>query len=85
MEIEFNTSKVNKPEPVTPVTRQDAVRRVEEDASFENTAALEAQLRELPDVRSEKLEQARALLSNVQYPPEQVLNSLAALLAMKIR
>lgn len=85
MEIEFNTNKVNKPEPAPPVTRQDAVRRVEEDASFANTTALEAKLREIPDVRSEKLEQARALLANVQYPPDQVLNSLAALLAINIK
>jgi hypothetical protein len=84
MEIEFNTNKLSKAEPAQPVSRQEAVRRVTED-TFQQTHALEARLKELPVVRPEKVEQAKTLVTDVQYPPDQVLRSLANLLAMKLQ
>lgn len=85
MDIEFNTNKISKPEPAQPVTRQDAVRRVEDDATFKNTEALENKLKDVPLIRSDKVAHASRLLTNVQYPPEEVLNSLATLLALNLK
>ena len=85
MEIEFNTNKLGKAEPAQPVSRQEATRRVTEDDAFQQTHALENRLKELPVVRPEKVEQAKTLVTDVQYPPDQVLRSLATLLALKLQ
>ena len=84
MEIEFNPN-ISNAEPVNPAGRQDAMRRIEENTSFTKIDALEAKLKEISLVRAEKVDQAKALVSNVQYPPETVLNSIATLLALEIK
>jgi hypothetical protein len=84
MEIEFNPN-VSNTEPVKPAGRQDAMRRIEENTSFTKIEALEAQLREIPLVRAEKVDEAKTLVSDVQYPPEKVLNSIATLLALELK
>ncbi|MBC8096273.1 MAG: hypothetical protein H7Y43_10700 [Akkermansiaceae bacterium] len=83
MKIEFNINKVGKTDPVIPMARQDNVRRVGEDASFQ-VEALERKLKELPAIRATEVERAKGLVSGPQYPPEQVLTRLAVLLAMKL-
>lgn len=49
---------------------------------FENSKALEKQLKDLPEVRTEKLERARSLVGHPQYPPSETMNGLANLLAV---
>lgn len=83
MEIEFNTKNVGKTDAGIPMARQDSVRRVSAETSFQ-VEALERKLKELPVVRTDEVERAKALVSGIQYPPEQVLKSLAILLAMKL-
>ncbi|HEU5125181.1 MAG TPA: hypothetical protein VFW05_14095 [Verrucomicrobiae bacterium] len=85
MEIDFNAKPIRKPESAEPVVRPDPVPPVEGNAAFKKIDALEAQLKALPQIRPEKVEEARALIANVQYPPEQVLKSLATLLALELK
>jgi hypothetical protein len=51
---------------------------------FEMTAALESKLNEIPLVRPEVVSRAKTLVADVQYPPNEVLNSLSTLLALHI-
>jgi hypothetical protein len=86
MEIEFNTNKVGKPDPGQPVSRPDAAKPVREDApSFPNIDALETKLKEVPLVRHEKVQRAKALISDVKYPPDEMLVGIANLLAMRMK
>jgi hypothetical protein len=84
MEIEFNTNRVSKPDPILPIFRRNAA-RAKDDTSFENIKALEDRLKEIPQVRPEKVEFGKAVVADLQYPPEQVLRSLTILLALKFK
>lgn len=85
MEIEFNpNSSAGKPDPVTPAARQDVVRSPRQDVPFQKTEALEDKLKEIPVVRPEQVERARSLVSDLKYPPDEMLNGIAHLLAMQI-
>jgi hypothetical protein len=85
MEIEFNPNNVGRPDPVPPAARQDVVRSVPDDAPFQKVAALEDKLREVPLIRHENVERAKGLVSNLKYPPDDILNGIANLLAMQIK
>lgn len=52
-------------------------------SEFENSQALESRLKELPDVRSEKLEQGKRLAGDPEYPPRETIRRLATLLAIE--
>ena len=82
MEIDFNMNRVSKPEPSQSVARQE-VTPVTDGAWV--SSALENQLRNLPAVRPEKIAEARALISDSQYPPDDVLDRIAVLLAAHIK
>jgi len=81
MEIEFNPGRSN-----VPGASQPAARRVSatptETQPHERVQALEQALRDAPKVRPEMVERGRALVSNVAYPPEEVLDRIATLLAV---
>jgi hypothetical protein len=53
--------------------------------SFENTQALEQTLKEVPAVRPEAVERASSLLSDSNYPSDEVLNRVATVLAQNIK
>lgn len=83
MEIEFNPN-VGSAGAVKPaLPRQGVPQPVTPDVAFQ-AEALERQLKDLPSVRPEVVEQARTLVADLQYPPDQVLKSLATLLALKL-
>ena len=84
MEIDFNTNRVSKAEPSQPVARQEATTQAD-GASFPGSSSLENALKNLPAVRPEKVAQARALISDSQYPPDDVLDRIAVLLATKVQ
>ncbi len=85
MEIEFNPGRVGKPQTAQPVARSGAGRTESAEAPFSNIDAVEAKLKDIPWTRPEKVEQARPLVSNLKYPPDEVLNGLANLLALHMR
>jgi len=82
MEIEFNTGgPVGKPDPGRPAARKSDAPAVRDDASFQ-TGALQKKLNDVPPLRLEKVERAKALLKDVKYPPDEMLVGIANLLAM---
>jgi hypothetical protein len=84
MEIEFNPGRVPKAEPSQPAARPSAAAGAD-GTSFQVTAALQDRLKNLPSVRPEKVAQAKALVSDAQYPPGYVLDRIATLLAINIK
>jgi hypothetical protein len=52
--------------------------------SFERTKALEQSLRDTPAVRPDKVAQAKALVSDPNYPSDEALNRMSGLLAQHI-
>jgi hypothetical protein len=85
MEVEFNAGLTAN----TPVS-QSPIRRVPTQPagnamSFEYTQALEQTLKETPTVRPEAVNRATALLSDANYPSDEVLNRVATTLAQNIK
>ncbi len=59
--------------------------RVERDkAAFLETDALNEALQQVPDVRPEAVDRARALVRDSQYPPLDVLRNVADLLTTRL-
>ncbi len=52
--------------------------------SFASSQALDARLAELPDIRPEMVEHARNIIGDPIYPPTEVSQRIATLLAMQI-
>jgi hypothetical protein len=85
MEIDFNPGRVPKAEPSQPVARQDAAASATDGTSFDVTSALQEKLKNLQAVRPEKVAQARLLVSDSAYPPDDVLDRIAVLLATRVK
>jgi len=87
MEIEFNTSRVPKPGYSEPVARQAASPTAPSPTALasDSTAQVTNKLEHLPTVRPEKVAQAQVLVSNDKYPPDDVLDRIAVLLALKVK
>ncbi|HXS67998.1 MAG TPA: hypothetical protein VN761_04090 [Candidatus Polarisedimenticolia bacterium] len=85
MEIEFNPSRVSPTGPSQPAARQDATAASTDGTLFQDTQALQEQLKGLQAVRPEKVDLGRTLVSNPQYPPDDVLDRIAVLLAIHVR
>jgi hypothetical protein len=85
MEIDFNPSRAPQAEPSQAVVRQEAATPATDETSFQVTTALQDQLKNQPTVRPEKVAQAKALLSDSQYPPDDVLDRIAILIAGKLQ
>jgi len=84
MEIEFNPGRVPKAEPSQPVARPSATPGADQ-TSFQVSAALQDKLKSMSTVRPEKVAQAKALLTDAQYPPGYVLDRIAVLLAIHVK
>jgi hypothetical protein len=67
-------------------TPSKASRPIDSDSDlsvFDNSRALEARLKDIPDVRSEKVAHGRKLIGDPAYPPRETIHRIAILLAMK--
>ena len=51
-------------------------------SEFQNSQALETRLNDLPDVRTDKLQEAKRLVGDPTYPPRETIQRLATLLAI---
>ena len=85
MHIEFNPSRPTGPGASQSVTRRTPEVADSEAASFEQTRALEQKLSQVPDSRPDQVDRARALVADVQYPPQEMMNRIASLLALHIK
>jgi hypothetical protein len=85
MEIEFNPGRLSGPGGSQTVARQASTTSTDAALPHKRAQALEQTLRDAPQVRPEAVERARALVADVKYPPEEILDRLAALLAAHIQ
>ena len=77
---------MGKPDPGQPVARPAATRTEStSDKPFQTTDTVEARLKDLPPVRPEKVHRAKGLITDVKYPPDEMLVGIANLLAMQIK
>jgi hypothetical protein len=81
MEINVNPGRIPDPGAGQPITRKETAPPVTDAPSFEHSRNLERALQEVPLTRPEKVAHARAVLSDVKYPPNALLDSIANLLA----
>ena len=85
MDIKFNPSQPAGSAANQPVARPNAAARSSETAPFEQAQSLERSVKNLPLVRPEQVERARALVADVQYPPMETLDRIASLLALHMQ
>jgi hypothetical protein len=84
MEVEFNAGlAASNPVSQSPVRRASAP-PAGSAMSFEYTQALEQTLKETPTVRPEMVNRAAALLSDTNYPSDEVMDRVATTLAKNI-
>jgi hypothetical protein len=84
MEVDFNAGLTgNSPVGQSPVRREPA-QSAASPMSFNNTEALEQTLKETPTVRPEAVNRAAALLSEPDYPSDEVMDRVATALAQNI-
>lgn len=84
MGIKVNPGRIPDPAVGQPIARREAAAPVDAGA-FQQSQALEQTLKSGSDIRPEKVAQARAVLSDVKYPPDALLDSIANLLAVHIK
>ena len=84
MEVDFNAGLTgNRPVGQSPVRREPA-QSAASAMSFNNTEVLEQTLKETPTVRPEAVNRAAALLSDPDYPSDEVMDRVATALAQNI-
>ncbi|MFO1487718.1 MAG: hypothetical protein U1F65_04500 [Verrucomicrobiota bacterium] len=83
MEIEFNTSSIRRQDLTPQVTKRDAAAVSADTTSFTATNSLEGQLQNVPASRSEKVTMAKSLVIDPNYPPAELLDRIATLLAVQ--
>ena len=84
MEIEFNPSRVGSSPATPPVAATRAPVAGGDSASLDKTSALKAAINNIPLVRPEKVDAARAAVSDTKFPPDAMLKAIAALIAEKM-
>ena len=71
--------------PATSARTVDQQPRLEQDkVALNTTESINTALQQTPEVRSEKVAEARALIQTGSYPPEAIIRKLSALLAISI-
>lgn len=85
--MQVNPSHHNDPVGQTEIIkrRADQPRTAADAASFTRTESLNRSLSETPDVRADKVALAKSLIQDISYPPQEAINKIADLLAMKLR
>jgi hypothetical protein len=84
MEIEFNPSRVPRVEPNQIAARANASASADQ-TSFPGSVALQDRLKNISDVRPEKVAAAQSLVADTKYPPGDVLDRIAVLLAINLK
>jgi len=86
MEIDFSPSRLPKAELGQSSAQQGAVTPVSPTVmSFPTADSLKLELNELPIVRTEQVSQAKDLMAVTHYPPLELLERIAVLLAVHLK
>lgn len=84
MQIDFSPNQVPAPRANGGLQSRTSVSGASNVTDFQGSADLLRKLKALPDSRPEKIAAAQQAISDVQYPPDQLLNSIAHLLAISL-
>ncbi|MFO1476943.1 MAG: hypothetical protein U1F98_09870 [Verrucomicrobiota bacterium] len=84
MEIDFNPSRIARADLSQPLTRTSSTPAASDAASFSTATSLTDRVSELPLVRSDKVASAQAMVSHAHYPPDDLLDRIAVLLALHL-
>lgn len=85
MEINLNPGRgAELPVRQAAAARPDSAPAADESGSFQPSQSLENALNQTPVVRADKVARAQQLLADVKYPPDELLNGIAHLLAVKL-
>ena len=85
MEIEFNPSRAPTTGYTDFVKRQGAAQASAQNAAPEGAASLASKLNDIPLSRPEKVSQAQAVVSDEKYPPYDLMDRIAVLIAARIQ
>jgi hypothetical protein len=89
MEIEFNPSQVTKMEFSQPIGRRGTTSAASDSTAFFASSSmatfLQDKLNATPLVRQDSVDQAMQLASDEHYPPDDVEERIAVLLALHIK
>jgi hypothetical protein len=88
MEIDFNLSRIPKPELPQPIARTGSTPAAADPVHSElvsSTASLTAHINDMPLVRPEKVAAGKAQVSFTSYPPGELLDRIATLLAVHLK
>jgi hypothetical protein len=84
MEVKANINIDTTPRVGVSPTRRQTVSAGTDSVSFQKVEALDQALQATPVARTEAVARARELIGDVKYPPADTINSIAALLALKM-
>ena len=84
MEIKPNAQVESLPPLAVSQSRPRAVSEPVDEASFNQSQALEQRLQDEPPVRPGEVARAKELVSGINYPPQETIHKLASLLAMNL-
>ena len=85
MEIEFSPSQLPAPRATSPVKGANTTPAANEPPTLQGMAELQRKLNDVALTRPDKMDAARAVIAEVNYPPEELLNGIARLLAIHLR
>jgi hypothetical protein len=84
MEIDFNPSQPAGPTPVGQVKARPQAVAAGDSSQTQGVAELQRKLNDLALTRPDKMAAARQALADVKYPPDELLNGIAHLLAINL-
>jgi hypothetical protein len=84
MEIEFSPNQLTPTPANRPVKGAPGPSGPAQSTSLQGMAELQRKLNELALTRPDKTDTVQQALSDVKYPPDQLLNGIAHLLAIKL-
>jgi hypothetical protein len=84
MEIDFSPNQVAATRANLPVKGAVTPAATSQDPPLQGMAELQRKLNELALTRPDKMTAAQQVISDVKYPPEELLNGIAHLLAIKL-
>ncbi|MFA6544193.1 MAG: hypothetical protein WCS99_07190 [Limisphaerales bacterium] len=84
MEIKINNQTSPVGQAISRAVKTPVGASTGETASFEGRAKLDAALASTPEVRPEVVARARELVSKPSYPPREILDRIANLLAIEL-
>jgi hypothetical protein len=85
MEIEFNPNRVIGPVASRSAAKSGAPAPLPDSASLGKTNALKSAINNIPLVRPEKVDAARAAISDKNFPPDAMLKAIASVIAEHVQ